>query len=535
MRLLYFTGFGLLLAAAGFLFKIGFIGIWLLLIALAVVALGIYDLCQGKHSICRNFPVVGHGRYLAELLRPPIRQYYMESDLDGAPLNRRSRSVVYQRAKGQKDTIPFGTQSDVYQPGYEWLGHSLTAINSGDEAEELRVTIGGSQCKQPYSSSILNISAMSFGSLSNRAIEALNGGAKIGDFAHNTGEGGVSPYHLEAGGDLIWQIGTGYFGCREKDGSFSKSAFIDTAAPESVKMIELKLSQGAKPGHGGILPGKKNTPEIAEIRGVEPGTTVHSPAAHTAFDSPTGLLEFIAELREACGGKPTGFKLCLGRPEEFVSICKAIVETRIYPDFIAVDGGEGGTGAAPPEYSNSIGTPLRDGLAFALDCLNGFDLKKDIVVMASGKIITGFDVIRNIALGADVCQSARAMMLALGCIQALECHKNNCPTGVATQDPNLVAGLVVADKEKRVAQYHKETVEAAREIIASMGFSAVSELKREHIFRRVDYTRVSSYEEIYPSMAAGDIVDGSVPAHLEKYFASASANSFLVNASRTPG
>jgi len=533
MRYLYFILFAVLLVVGVLSVAAGSLGFFIGPLLLLIAGVGFRDLFQAPHSITRNFPVLGHGRYLAELLRPPIRQYYMESDLDGAPLNRRSRSVVYQRAKGEKDTIPFGTQSDVYQPGYEWLGHSLTAINSGDGADDLRVTIGGEQCSQPYNSSILNISAMSFGSLSNRAILALNGGSKIGDFAHNTGEGGVSPYHLEPGGDLIWQIGTGYFGCRENDGSFSEAAFKDTVAPESVKMVELKLSQGAKPGHGGILPGKKNTSEIAKIRGVEPGTTVHSPAAHTAFDSPTGLLEFIARLREVSGGKPTGFKLCLGRPEEFVAVCKAIRETEIYPDFIAVDGGEGGTGAAPPEYSNSIGMPLRDGLAFAVDCLIGFDLKSKIKVMASGKIITGFDVIRNIALGADVCQSARAMMLALGCIQALECHNNKCPTGVATQNPDLVSGLVVSDKENRVAQYHKETVEAAREIIASMGFTSVSQLNREHIFRRIDYTRVNTYEDIYPSMREGDIVDGTVPERLAKYFNKASSDSFIVNSSRT--
>lgn len=388
---------------------------WTLLFFGPIILLGFYDMAQARHAIMRNFPIFGRGRYVMEELRPKLYQYFIESDIDGRPFSRIFRSVVYQRAKKQLDTSPFGTQLNVYEEGYEWMNHSIAALDAHDLGHDPRVMVGGPNCQQPYHASIFNVSAMSYGSLSKNAILALNGGAKIGNFAHNTGEGGISPYHIEPGGDLIYQVGTGYFGCRTKDGNFSPELFAERTAMPNVKMIELKLSQGAKPGHGGILPAKKNTPEISKIRNVEPFTAVLSPPYHKAFSTPIGLLELIKQMQELSGGKPVGFKLCIGSRSEFLGICKAMVQTGIYPDFISVDGGEGGTGAAPMEFSNSVGTPFKEGLAFAYDALVGFDLKKDIRILASGKILTGFHIFRALALGADACYSARAMMMALGC------------------------------------------------------------------------------------------------------------------------
>lgn len=500
--------------------------LWSIVIIGPVILCGIYDIIQKKHTLMRNYPVIGRGRWMAEMLRPPIQQYFVENEVDGAPINRMFRSVVYQRAKKVLDSVPFGTQADVYRVGYEWLGHSLTAIAEANSKINVRFKVGGPRCTIPYTASILNISAMSYGSLGSNAILALNGGAKLGNFAHNTGEGGISKYHLANDGDLVWQVGTGYFGCRTKDGKFCADSFKENATKESVRMIEIKLSQGAKPGHGGILPAVKNTPEIAEIRHVEPFTRVDSPPAHSSFDSPLGLMKFIQQLRELSGGKPIGFKICIGRPEEFVAICQAMVETGISPDFITVDGGEGGTGAAPLEFTNSIGMPLRDGLAFVVDCLNGFDLKKNIIVIASGKVLTGFHLVKNLALGADLCNSARAMMLALGCIQARVCNTNLCPTGVATQNKDLASGLDVADKRVRVANYQAETVKAVKEMIASMGFGCVGKLKREHIFRRVSATQIMTYEDIYPSITPGAFLKGDIPEPYAKYFVDTTPTSF---------
>jgi glutamate synthase domain-containing protein 2 len=367
---------------------------------------------------------------------------------------------------------------------------------------------------------------MSFGSLSANAVEALNAGAKIGSFAHNTGEGGLSPYHLKNGGDIIWQIGTGYFGARDDNGNFSGDIFKINALKPEVKMIEIKLSQGAKPGHGGILPAAKNTPEVAAIRHVKAGTTVYSPPFHSAFSTPKELILFVKKLRELSDGKPVGFKLCIGRKSEFISICKAMVELDTYPDFITVDGGEGGTGAAPPEFSNFVGMPLLDGLAFVTNMLNGFGIKKHIKVIASGKILTGFQMVRAIALGADMCNSARAMMMALGCIQALECNKNTCPTGVATQDPYFMKGLVVEDKKIRVANYHKHTVESFVELIGASGLDNPTKLNRHQISRRVFMNEVRTFEEIYPSVTLGAMVNGAVPAPYINSFNSASAEKF---------
>lgn len=500
---------------------------WSFVVLGPIILLGFYDMTQTHHAIMRNFPIFGRGRYVMEELRPKLYQYFIESDTNGAPISRIFRSVVYQRAKKVLDTTPFGTQLDVYEEGYEWMNHSIGALDAHELDQDPRTRVGGEDCKQPYDASLFNVSAMSFGSLSKNAIMALSGGAQIGGFAHNTGEGGISSYHKDPGGDLIYQVGTGYFGCRAKDGNFSPERFKETVSIPNVKMIELKLSQGAKPGHGGILPAKKNTPEIAKIRGVEPGVDVNSPPYHKAFNTPTGLLQLMKQMRELSDGRPVGFKLCIGRRSEFVGICKAMIETGIKPDFITVDGGEGGTGAAPLEFSNSVGMPFREGLAFAIDTLEGFDLKKDIKVFASGKIITGFHLFRALAIGADATYSARAMMLALGCIQALECNKNNCPTGVATQDPELVAGLSVTDKRVRVANYHQETMESFVELMAAAGLHKPSEINRTHIFRRVSLNEIRRYDQLFPRLEPGCLLkEETVPDAWTLMWQEASATRF---------
>ena len=482
--------------------------LWIIVFLIPVSLVGLYDMYQTKHALRRNFPFVGRGRWVLEFFRPFLRQYFFESETDGVPISRMFRSVIYQRAKGAPDAVPYGTKLDTQAVGYEWIGHSLAAIHADKETSNTRIAVGGPDCLQPYSASIFNISAMSFGSLSSNAIEALNNGAELGGFYHNTGEGGVSPAHLKHGGDLVWQIGTGYFGCRTKQGSFDPERFTKTAASNAIKMIEIKLSQGAKPGHGGILPADKNTIEIAEIRHVTPGTRVDSPPVHSAFSTPLEMMSFIKQLRDLSAGKPIGFKLCIGRKSEFIALCKAMVESNIHPDFITVDGGEGGTGAAPLEYSNSVGMPLRDALVFVIDVLNGFDLKKNIKVIASGKTFTGFHLVKNLALGADICNSARGMMTALGCVQSLICHTNECPTGIATQNPGLAKGLVVADKATRIARFHKETVHAAFDLISSAGLADPNQLNRSHIFRRVSEMEIKRYDEIYPNLSVGCLSQG---------------------------
>ena len=502
------------------------IGLWSLIIIGPIILLGTYDITQKKHAILKNFPILGWARFIMEGLRPKIQQYFVESDIDGRPIGRIFRSLVYQRAKGDVDTTPFGTQLNVNEIGYEWMNHSINAISQDEIKDNLRVDVGGPDCKKPYSCSIFNISAMSFGSLSNTAILALNKGAKMGNFAHNTGEGGISSYHSKHQGDLIWQIGTGYFGCRDSNGYFCPKSFKKNALKENVKMIELKLSQGAKPGHGGILPAKKNTPEIAKIRGIKPYEDVISPPYHTAFKTPVELLSFIKNLRDLSGGKPIGFKLCVGSKSEFIGICKAMIDKKIYPDFIAVDGGEGGTGAAPLEYSNSIGMPLTDGLAFVTDCLNGFNLKQHIKIIASGKIVTGFNALRNIAIGADMLNSARAMMMALGCIQALECNKNICPTGVATQNPELAKGLDVEDKSHRVYRYHRETIHSIADLLSATGHKALNSIKRQDIFRRINYLEIKRFDEIYPNINTGDFLNNKIPENLNFDFEKSDSNKF---------
>jgi glutamate synthase domain-containing protein 2 len=495
------------------------------LLSVPLTAIGIYDMYQDQHTIMRNFPLVGRFRWWAEGLRPKIYQYFVESNTEGKPIPRNLRSVVYQRAKKELDTNPFGTQRDTGKEGYEWMSHSLDTGDPQDCPSCLRTEVGSSQCDQPYDASIFNISAMSYGSLSSKAVEALNLGARMDDFYHNTGEGGLSPYH-EQGGDLVWQIGTAYFGCRTNEGDFCPDTFQENATKDTVKMIEIKLSQGAKPGHGGVLPAKKNTEEIADIRHVEPHTDVISPPSHPEFDTPIGLLEFVERLRELSGGKPVGFKLCIGDPSEFVSIAKAIKETGIIPDFITIDGGEGGTGAAPLEYSNAVGTPFQDGLAFGVDILRGFDLKDEIAVITSGKILTGFHIIKAFALGADLTNSARGMMLALGCIQALECNENTCPTGITTQDPELMSGLVVEDKSERVANYHDETVHATAELLTAAGLEHPDEVGRYRINRRVTPDTIKRYDEIYPPVEKGSLINGSVPERFQGLMERASAKQF---------
>lgn len=494
--------------------------LWIFLIVGPLLIMGVFDILQKKHTIRRNFPLIGRVRYILESIRPEIMQYFVETDTEGRPLNRILRSLVYRRAKNTNDTEPFGTQMDLYHSGYEWMEHSMYAKNNPKEIGQFpRLLIGGEDCKQPYSSSLLNISAMSFGSLSNNAVLALNKGAKMGNFAHNTGEGGISDYHLKHGGDLIWQVGTGYFGCRNEDGTFNETTFRENAIRPEVKMIEIKLSQGAKPGHGGILPAIKNTEEIARIRHIQPHVAVHSPPSHSAFSDPIQFMYFIKKLRELSDGKPIGFKLCIGRKQEFMDFCEAMIHTGITPDFITVDGGEGGTGAAPAEFSNSMGMPLREGLIFVHDTLVGFGLKKEIKIIVAGKIISGFHMARAIALGADGCNSARAMMLSIGCIQALQCNTNTCPTGVATQNKSLIKGLVVDEKAPRAKNYHEATIHSFLELIAAAGLDSPNELGREHISKRVGMYNVHTYDEIYPYMEEGSLLNiANIPENYQRYF-----------------
>ena len=490
-------------------------GLWWSFVVIGpLVLIGLHDVLQRRHSLLRVYPVIGHGRYLMEALRPEIQQYFVESNIDGLPFSREQRSVIYQRGKGELDTLPFGTQREVYRPGFEWVGHSLAPKTA--PKSPWRVCIGDGLSQQAYEASYLNVSAMSFGSLSRNAIRALNRGAKIDDFAHNTGEGGVSPYHLEAGGDLIWQIGTGYFGCRAADGSFDPERFAEQAQVDSIRMIEVKLSQGAKPGHGGILPAAKVSPEIARIRGVPLGQDVLSPPAHRAFDGPLGLLEFVTRLRDLSGGKPVGFKLCVGKPVEFLAICKAMLRSELLPDFITVDGTEGGTGAAPLELSNAVGMPLRQGLRLVDNALRGIGVRDKIKVIAAGKIVTGFDIFRAIALGADLCKAARAMMFALGCIQARRCNHNDCPVGVATQDPAREVGIDVEDKAQRVARYHRATLHSFAELVGAVGLDNPKQIGAHHLMRQLDADRACSYAEIYERLEHGVLCSLSdIPANWE--------------------
>ncbi|MEM9174184.1 MAG: FMN-binding glutamate synthase family protein [Myxococcota bacterium] len=508
------------ISALGYFWSAAWYG--LILIA-PIVTLGIVDMFQKKRAIRRNFPVIGHVRYIFEEIRPEIQQYFVERDNEGTPFDREERSIIYQRSKGALDTLPFGTQLDVYETGYEWINHSM--VPAHPEEVEPRVLIGEGRCAQPYSASIFNISAMSFGSLSDKAIASLNKGALEGGFAHNTGEGSISPHHLQ-GGDLIWQIGTGYFGCRSESGDFDPDKFAENAGRDEVKMIEIKISQGAKPGHGGILPAAKITPEVAEIRGVGMGKDVVSPPAHSAFSTPKELLSFVARLRELSGGKPVGFKLCVGKRREFLAVCRAMLETGMVPDFITVDGGEGGTGAAPFEFSNRLGCPLVEGLTFVHNALVGIGLRDQIKIIATGKIASGFGIVRLLALGADLCYAARAMMMSMGCIQARKCNSNECPVGIATTKQSLTKGLVVSEKSKRVARYHQETVEAAVHLMAAAGISDPVELRPWHITRRVSETETLHYGEITEFLEPGALLREDPPEAFARAWASCSADTF---------
>ncbi len=482
---------GLLLS--GFTMLVFGVGGGWALVFTGLVALGVYDLRQTKRSILRNYPVIGHLRFMLEFVRPEIRQYFLEGDNEASPFSRSQRSLVYQRAKGDPDKRPFGTQLAVYEEGYEWMNHSMTPTQLA--SHDFRLTIGPDTA-QPYEASIFNISAMSFGALSANAILALNSGAKRGGFAHDTGEGSISAHHRVHGGDLIWEIGSGYFGCRNDDGTFNADRFSDNARDPQVKMIELKLSQGAKPGHGGVLPGPKVTPEIAAARGVPEGVDCVSPASHSAFSTPTEMMHFIARLRELSGGKPTGFKLCIGHPWEWFAMVKAMVATGITPDFIVVDGAAGGTGAAPLEFTDHVGSPLQEGLLLVHNTLRGAGLRSKIRVGCAGKVVSAFDIARLMALGADWCNSARGFMFALGCIQAQHCHTGACPTGVTTQDPLRQQSLVVPDKAERVYNFHRMTLHALQEIVQAAGLHHPRDITPHHIVRRSANRRVRSLAQL---------------------------------------
>lgn len=509
------AGLGVLLALNGF--KLGY---WIAGVTGPLTALGIYDLLQTRHTLWRNYPIISHMRWLFEGIRPEIRQYLIESDADAFPFNREQRSLVYQRAKNELQTIPFGTQQDVYAANYTFFSHSL--VPKHVDPATLRVTVGGRDCKQPYSCSIFNVSAMSFGSLSANAISALNRGAKIGGFAHDTGEGGISRYHRENGGDIIWEIGSGYFGCRTADGRFDPVAFEEKAKDEQIKMIEIKLSQGAKPGHGGMLPGAKVTEEIAEARGVPVGVDCISPAGHSAFSTPLGLIDFVKQLRDLSNGKPVGFKLCVGHRREFMAIIKAMLERDVYPDFIVIDGKEGGTGAAPVEFSNSLGLPLRDGLHFANMALIGAGIRDKIKIGASAKIVSGADMAKAFALGADWCNAARGFMFSIGCIQARACHTNRCPTGVATQDPVRQSGLHVGDKAQRVANFHANTLYGFAEMLGAMGLTSPDEITLNMVnFREPHLSGTTGV-----SLMSGQLLRDDCPAEYAVHWQRAAADTF---------
>ncbi|MEM1314617.1 MAG: FMN-binding glutamate synthase family protein [Pseudomonadota bacterium] len=483
----------------------------------ALAALGVYDLMQRRHAILRNYPVIGHMRWLFEGIRPEIRQYLIESDEDEEPFSREARSLVYQRAKGQEDKRPFGTKERVYDAGYAWLTHSVAALHIDDC--DFRVKVGGPDCRQPYALSVYNVSAMSFGALSANAISALNRGAKMGGFAHDTGEGGISRYHREGGGDIIYQVGTGYFGCRTRDGRFDPDKFAAQAADPQVKMIELKLSQGAKPGHGGMLPAAKISPEIAEARGVPMDEDCVSPAGHSAFSTPTEMMEFIGRLRELSGGKPVGFKLCIGHRREFMCMVKAMLTTGVAPDFIVVDGAEGGTGAAPLEFSNHIGMPLVDGLTFVHNTLRGAGLREQVRIGASGKMVSAFDLARTFAIGADWANAARGFMFAIGCIQAQACHTNACPTGVATQDKLRQRAIDVPDKASRVARFHGNTLRALADLVGAAGLDHPSKLRPHHFNLRTRSAGVVTGDAAFREIPIGCLLDGTCedPAYADRW------------------
>jgi glutamate synthase domain-containing protein 2 len=508
-----------------FIFKAHWVTWPLIAISGFLSAVGLIDVTQTRQAIRRNYPILAHFRFFFEYIRPEMRQYFIESDNEASPFSRAARSLVYQRAKRDSDKRPFGTQLDVYEPGYEWINHSIAPADLS--SHDFRLTIGNGA--QAYSASVFNISAMSFGALSANAIRALNQGAKKGGFAHDTGEGSISRYHREYGGDLIWELGSGYFGCRTADGKFDLVRFAEQARDPQVKMVELKLSQGAKPGHGGVLPGAKVTAEIAEARGVSMGVDCVSPAKHAVFSTPIELLEFIAKMRELSGGKPAGMKLAIGHPWEFFAIAKAMVKTGITPDFIVVDGSEGGTGAAPVEFTDHVGVPLREALLLVHNTLLGIGMRDRVKIGASGKIVSAFDIAKTMAMGADWCNSARGFMFALGCIQAQTCHTGTCPTGVTTQDATRQRALVVPDKATRVAEFHNSTLHALGELIAAAGLTHPNQLKPEHIIRRISSTEVTSLATLYKFLKPGELLEDTTSHRVFAYYwARAQAESFAL-------
>ena len=499
---------------------------WGVLVFGALSALGTWDLLQARSTLRRNYPLLAHLRYGLESIGPEIRQYFIQSDIEKAPFSRDQRSLVYQRAKNEMDVVPFGSELDVYGSQYEWISHSIAPAEF--HHHDYRTTIGAA-CAQPYSASVFNISAMSFGSLSANAIRALNKGARLGNFYHDTGEGSLSQYHRENGGDIVWEIGSGYFGCRNDDGSFNAGKFAAVAREPEVKMVELKLSQGAKPGHGGVLPAAKVSREIAETRGVPMGVDCVSPSRHTVFSTPVELLQFIARMREMSGGKPAGFKLAIGHPWEWFGIAKAMHETGLIPDFIVVDGAEGGTGAAPAEFIDHVGVPMHEGLLLVHNTLVGLGLRDRVHIGAAGQIVSAFDMARTFALGADWCNAARGFMFALGCIQSLSCHTDRCPTGIATQDPDRWKKLDVPDKATRVANFHDNTLKALRDLLCAAGLTHPQELGPEHILRRVSPTEVRSLAALYRFLKPGELLGGHIPEHavFQEFWQAARSDAFM--------
>ncbi len=514
------SGLSVQMAPTGFWWRL------LALVPIVLVLIGIWDMVQTRHAILRNYPVIGHIRWMVEMIRPEIRQYLLEDENEATPYSRAQRSLIYRRSKGVSSDHPLGTLLDVYARDYEYIQHSTRPVEPADP-KTYRITIGNDQCSQPYSASVFNISAMSFGSLSANAIRALNKGAALGGFYHDTGEGSMSPHHREFGGDIVWEIASGYFGCRTPEGKFDPARFAEQSADPQVKMIEIKLSQGAKPGHGGILPGKKVTAEIAATRGIPEGVDCVSPARHSAFSTPLEMMAFIADLRRLSGGKPVGFKLCLGHPWEFMAIVKAMLESGIVPDFIVVDGGEGGTGAAPVEFSDHVGTPMREGLLFVHNTLVGTGLRDRVKIGAAGRLVSGFDIATVLAIGADWTNAARGFMFALGCIQSLHCHTNTCPTGVATQDQARQRALNVPDKAERVRSFHARTVNALAEMLAAAGLSHPDELMPHHVVHRISTTEIRTFDQVHHFLKPGVLIndDCDLPWYRDNW-ARAQAGSF---------
>jgi glutamate synthase domain-containing protein 2 len=497
---------------------------FLVVIIGAITAVGWKDYFQKKHGVIGNYPLLGRFRYLLESIRPELRQYFWEADTEELPYSRNQRAMVYQRAKGELAARPFGSVNHMYMEDFSWLNHSMVPKHIHDK--DFRIEVGGG--KNKYSISVLNISGTSFGALSPPAIESLNTGAKIGNFAHNTGEGSISPYHIRGGGDLIWQVSTGYFGCRTKDGKFDPVKFSEKAQQSQVKMIEIKISQGAKPGHGGMLMAAKVTPEIANTREIEAYKDCVSPSSHSEFSTPIQLLEFVEKLRSLSGGKPVGIKMCIGHPWELIAIVKAMVETNKIVDFITVDGAEGGTGAAPVEFTDHIGSPLSDGVVFVDNALIGAGLREKVKIAASGKVVTAYDIIRLCALGADWVNMARPFMFSIGCIQARDCASSNCPTGVATMNPNRYRVIDVKQRAQRVANFHKNTLYAVAEMLESTGLPHPSELTRRYIVRRLSASQIRLEDQIYPKVEKGALLrKGKVEdPRLEVYWPRVTGKSF---------